>query len=471
MMTKEHLFLVFTLFHILSLNIVFAQEPTGAKAASQMRLSPDDAVALAIKNNLTLERQRIGTDTKRRASDYVWNKFLPTLNVSGGASLSSQNSTTEYDPPTMAGDKQTTDLSSTGFQAQIQAQLAINMAMFEGIKSIKMDYETGLLSLEQAKLQLERDVRKAYYNILLVEEQLKQLLESQRNAEDQARSAETQYRAGRQPELNYLQARVNADGMKPTIDRATNGLRLAKSNFAMTLGLPLDTDFELLSLWDEVRYVPLDATSLARQAKDNNPEILVQKQQLRTLMSQRKAQLYQKLTPNLSLGWTGGLSGSGSKTETDPTQGNSPQNSDVFSTNGTFTLGLSYSLMSLFPFSVDSQLVKDLDDTVKTTSIGLAQAEQGVELDIANKVYTLEQIRASIEAQRATAALAERSYSETLRAYNNGLQNLLQVNSAELQLRNARLSLYQQESDYLQGLIDLEYSIGAPFGSLSSRAE
>ncbi|MDR0383097.1 MAG: TolC family protein, partial [Spirochaetaceae bacterium] len=156
-----------------------------------MRLSPNEAVALAIKNNLTLERQRIGTDTKRRASDYVWNKFLPTLNVLGGANLDSRNSTTKNDPPSTT---MTTDSFSTGFQAQIQAQLNINMAMFEGIRSVKMDYETGLLSLEQAKLQLERDVRKAYYNILLAEEQLKQLLESQRNAEEQAISAETQYR-------------------------------------------------------------------------------------------------------------------------------------------------------------------------------------------------------------------------------------------------------------------------------------
>ncbi|MDR1256273.1 MAG: TolC family protein [Spirochaetaceae bacterium] len=468
-MTKNHLLLAFAAASILNLNAAFAQDAGPVR----MRLSPEEAVGLAIKNNLTLERQRIGTDTKRRASDYVWNQFLPTVNLSGGASLNSQNQTTKYDPPTVLTDKQTTDVFATGYQGQIQAQLNINMAMFEGIKSIKMDYEGGLLSLEQAKLQLERDVRKAYFEILLVEEQLKQLLESQRNAEDQARSAETQYRAGRQPELNYLQARVSADTMKPSIDQASNGLRLAKSNFAMTLGLPLDTDFELSNPAGEVRYVPLDPQALVRQARDNNPEILVQKQQLRTLMSQRKAQVYQKKTPNLSLGWTGGLSGSGSKSESDPAspQANSPQNSDVFSTSSTFTLGLSYSLMSLFPFSLDAQSVKDLDNNVKTASIGLTQAEQGVELDITNRVYTLEQIRSSIEAQRATAALAERSYSETLRAYNGGLQNLLQVQSAELQLRTARLNLYQQESGYLQGLIDLEYSIGAPFGSLSSRPE
>jgi outer membrane protein TolC len=112
-----------------------------------------------------------------------------------------------------------------------------------------------------------------------------------------------------------------------------------------------------------------------------------------------------------------------------------------------------------------------MDDSIKTLSISIAQAEQGTELDINNKAYSLEQIRGNIEAQRATAELAERTYTATLTAYNNGLQSLLQVQNAELQLRSTRLNLYQQESNYLQGLIDLEYAIGAPFGSLAAQSE
>jgi outer membrane protein TolC len=468
-MTRRNLlFFTFIVFQVFCLDALVAEETAG-----KMKLSPDEAVELAIKNNLTLEIQRVNTDTKKRASDYVWNKFLPTVGLSGGMNLNSQNSKTTGDFQTPGQTEQMQSVSTTGFQGQVQAQLAINFALFEGIKSLKLDYQTGLLSLEQAKLQLERDVRKAYYNIMLLEEQLKQLLESRRNAEQQAQSAESQYRAGRQPELSYLQARVNVETMKPSVDQALNGLRLAKSNFAMTLGLPLDTDFELSLPVDDTRYIPLDTRELVRQAKDSNPDILVQKQQLRTLLSQRKAQVYQKLTPNLSLGWTGSLSGNGSKTgvETNLSSTATTLNQDALSTSGAFTIGLSWTATSLLPFSVDSQSIKDMDNTIKTASISIAYAEQGVELDINNKVHSLEQIRTSIEAQRATAELAERSYNETLRAYNSGLQSLLQVQNTELQLRNARLNLYQQESNYLQGLIDLEYSIGVPFGTLMTQSE
>jgi outer membrane protein TolC len=454
-------------FQVLNLNTLFAQETDG-----KMRLSPDEAVDLAIRNNLTLEIQRAGTDTKKRASDYVWNKFLPAVSLSAGPSLNSQNSKATGDFQTPGQTEQTQATSSAGFQGQVQAQLAINFALFEGIKSLKLDYQTGLLSLEQAKSQLERDVRKSYYSIMLLEEQWKLLNESLNNAEQQRQSMESQYKAGRQPELSYLQARVNVETMKPSVDEAANGLRLAKSSFAMTLGLPLDTDFELALPVDGTRYIPLDTKDLVRQARDNNPDILVRKHQLRTLLSQRKAQVYQKMTPNLSLGWTGGLSSNGSKTGVETNLSDSiTMNQDVLSTSSAFTLMLSWTATSLLPFSVDAQAIKDLDNNIKTLSIQIALAEQSTELELNNKVYSLEQIRANIDARRAAVELAERSYNETMRAYNSGLQSLLQVQDAEEKLRTARMNLYQQESGYLQGLIELEYSIGLPFGTLMTQSE
>ncbi|MDR1363768.1 MAG: TolC family protein [Spirochaetaceae bacterium] len=449
----------------------FGQDAAPGTAQGATRISPDEAVELAVKNNLGLEQKRISVSTKQRASAYSWNKFVPTVNLSGGANINSSAADVSGDFATPSITKQSQTSASTAFQGQAQVQLAINFALFEAVNYLKMDYESGRLSLEQAKLQMERDVRKSYFNIMLLEEQVKQLKESQRNAEEQAVSAETQYRAGRQPELSYLQARVNVETMKPSIDQAVNGLRLAKSNFAMTLGLPLDTDFELFLPVESIKYFPLDMEDLVRQAKGNNPDIQVQKQQLRTLQSQRKAQVYQKWTPNLSIGWSGGFSSNDSDTGVDTNLGKTKQKQSTASTNSSITLGLSWMVSSLLPFGPDAQSIKDLDDNVKTLSIALAQAEQGSELDITNKVYSLEQIRSNIEAQRATAQLAERSYNETLRAYSNGLQSLLQAQNADLQLRNARLNLYQQESNYLQGLIDLEYSIGAPFGSLMTRAE
>ncbi|MDR1024414.1 MAG: hypothetical protein LBL56_01710, partial [Treponema sp.] len=48
-----------------------------AEAAETMRLTVDEAVKLALENNLSLQTGAIALDTKRRANDLVWNQFLP----------------------------------------------------------------------------------------------------------------------------------------------------------------------------------------------------------------------------------------------------------------------------------------------------------------------------------------------------------------------------------------------------------
>ncbi|MDR1957338.1 MAG: TolC family protein, partial [Treponema sp.] len=74
------------------------------------------------------------------------------------------------------------------------------------------------------------------------------------------------------------------------------------------------------------------------------------------------------------------------------------------------------------------------------------------------------------EAQRLTADLAERTYRLTDQAYRAGLNDLLEVQNAELELRKSRIGVLEQQFNYLNGLIDLEYAIGVPFGTLSSQA-
>ncbi|MDR1278191.1 MAG: TolC family protein, partial [Treponema sp.] len=51
-----------------------------------------------------------------------------------------------------------------------------------------------------------------------------------------------------------------------------------------------------------------------------------------------------------------------------------------------------------------------------------------------------------------------------------GLQDFNSVQNAEEALRQARMGVVAQQFSYLQGLIDLEYAIGVPFGTLSGSA-
>jgi len=95
----------------------------------------------------------------------------------------------------------------------------------------------------------------------------------------------------------------------------------------------------------------------------------------------------------------------------------------------------------------------------------------GTEIEVYNTVLSLEKTRINTKAQEETVSLAEQSFRLTEEAYRAGLQDYFQVQNAEQSLRQARVQLLEQQFNYLNGLIDLEYSLGVPFGTLSERSK
>jgi outer membrane protein TolC len=347
----------------------------------------------------------------------------------------------------------------------ITASYNFSFALIEGIKSIRLDYEAGLVTLEKARLQLERDVRKTYNQLLLLEANAALLRESFANAERRAASAEANYRAGRAPRLTWLQAQVTVENMKPSINDMENNLKALLANFAMYLGLPYNTPFELEPVPEGNLSIPLDTEELISKAAAGKPDILELQKMIQALQSQRKAQALQLRTPFIRLSW--------SLSETfspllDPWKENW-FNGDNWNKGGSFSVTLGLTLNNLFSFTKEGQGIKDVDNSFKTLNINLAQAIRGTELEIFTKVNSLEKTRTMAEAQLAAVGLAEQSYRLTEEAYRAGLSDLLEVQNAGLSLEQARLQLVTQQFNYLSDLIDLEYAIGVPFGTLSGR--
>jgi outer membrane protein TolC len=341
------------------------------------------------------------------------------------------------------------------------ATLALTSALFAGIKTIRQDYRTGLVTFEKAKVQLERDVRKAYYQMLLLEENIALLRESFSAANRRVIMARTNYEAGLVPELTWLQARVSMENMRPQIDQAESSHKLALANFAMTLGLPYDTLFELEPLKETIDFIDLDITELISKAASGKLDILELQQNILYYKSARMAQALQLWTPNLIFAWNYSPA-----FIQDPWK-DDWSDEDNWKKSGTFSITLQWKLNNLFPFTKEGQGLKDTDNQIKTANMGLAQMIRGTEIEIYNTVLSLEKTRTTAEAQRLTVEMAEQSYRLTEEAYNAGLNELLEVQNAELELRKARIGVLEQNFNYLTGLIDLEYATGVPFGTLS----
>ena len=419
-------------------------------------ITPDTAVEMAIRNNLNLESARLGLDIRRRRADMAWNNFLPGATVTG--TLFRENAATVVQMPFPV------TIPQWGMTGAFTATLDFSFALIEGMRAARLDYQAGRVSFERAKLQMEQGVRKMYNNILLLKANVDLLHESFANAERQAAIAEANFRAGMVPRLTWLQAQVAVENMKPTVNNLQNNLNVLKGNFALLLGLPFYTQFEFEPLDFFQSEIPMDLNELISRAVSQKPDIIELQANISAMQSQLRAINLQLFTPFLRLGWT--LSYMFNPI-LDPFQ-DSLFTADNWNRGGNLSITLGMNFNSLFSFTREGQQRQDLKTSLQIQNLRLAQTIREAELEVFTTLASLENILATIDAQRAAVDLAEESFRLTEEAYRAGLQELQAVQGAALALDQARLQLLTQQFNFLNDLIDLEYAIGVPFGTLSS---
>ena len=421
-----------------------------------LRLTVEEAVSTAREGNLGLVSPRIAAEGKRRADALALNNFLPTVDVSGTLGRWNKEQSTYVFTPMPSE----VALPRWSLSASFSTQLMLNLALFEGVKSLRADYEAGLISYSQAETRLERDVRKSFYNLLLMEENMRLMEEQIEAARRRWEQARANYRAGTAPELSMLQAQVAFENLKPALEEMSIGYRSARDAFAMTLGLPRGVEVVPVGRI-EPAYAKLDTEALISSGLSSRLDIQSLVKSIESLQIAETALKYRLWTPSLILGWN-----------LDPSFSGDPWEDDLFDPDlwsqrsGMFRATLSLRLNGLFPFTQDGQQLADMRDQRESLRASLAQALRGAEMEIDGLVRRLEKSRTSHAALELNASLAERAYRLSEEAYAAGAADLLDVQNAELELRKARLELLKEDYTYVTGLLDLEYAVGARFGSL-----
>ncbi|HTX72876.1 MAG TPA: TolC family protein [Rectinemataceae bacterium] len=442
---------------------------------SSLSLDADHAVSLALDRNLALASSRIDTAEKKVKADNAWNALLPSVDV--GATLAHWNkaqtgSIIQGVNPVGGGvyDQlfyQSYTAPSWALSASISAQLVLNAALFEGMRGLKLDYEAGTISYDQARRQLERDVRKSFYSLLLLQENMKLMQDNIDAAKLRVDQAEANYKAGLVPELSLLQARVAWENMKPSLEQMRIGYAAALDAFTMTLGLPRGTGIELVGSIDPV-YENVSADSLISTRVGERLDIQSLVKTLETLDSAQKAMKLQLWSPSLILGWNADPTFMGDPFKDDLTKGASGTTGGAWQQiSGMFRATLSFRLNGLLPQSREAQGLRDMRDSIEKTRAGLAQAIRGSQVEIDSIVRTLQKSRDSRVALELNADLAKRAYDLSEDAYRAGAKDLLEVQQAELELRTAQLQVLTEKFNYVTGLLDLEYAVNLPFGTLS----
>ncbi len=436
---------------------LFAQNPG---AANPMTLTLDQAVSLALENNIQLQSAAVDVRMKKRARDNAWNVFIPNIQATGTlarTNMGTVDQTLAYlNPITMQPESASFSIDLEEADrwraiAGLNISLNINLALFEGLKATRQNYESGIIDWNKAQKQTEQNVKKAFYGLLLQEESLALMRDKLVTAEKRLEQTSVNWKNGLVPELAYLQAQLGVETQKPQIMEAELSLVQQRSLFAFLLGLPVGTEVQL-SGSIEPAILEVDADQLIREHMHNRFDLASLRKNIELVNTQLRATQLQRYTPSISLSQS-----------FSPTLGNIRDNwlqSDNWKdSSGAFSLTLAFNISNLLPFSSSSIGLKDTRDNLQKLDLATKLTLHNAELEIRNLVKKLDKNRASLSVMEMNVAIAEKAYRLTEQGYRAGTIEYLDLKDAENTMMQAKIGMLSERFNYLSTVLDLESAL------------
>jgi outer membrane protein TolC len=423
--------------------LLFALSRLGAQSGERT-LDVDEAVRIALEKNLSLRRNAIDLDGKKRAADRSWNSFIPS--VTAGALISHPSSLTGAIPA--AQNTWTPALS-------VSTSLSLSISVIDTIKKTRADYETGLLTYEQARRELELQVRRLFYQILLLESNKELAARSLESAQARYEQSAAFARSGQAPRLEEMSARVDMENQRPSLRNAETLYENALDSLKTLLDIPRE---EALTLSGSLRYGDkgvLNETAWSELgiAGGDSLDTAVLQQSIRSLEAQRKAARNGAYVPSLKLSWN-----------SSPLYSiNGKQWNDA---SGSFSVSLGLSLDNFLPWSQAKTQIDSLNDSIRSVEIQLSETLRNNESNIAQYRRTIEQTQETIAALILNVELAESSYAMYEEAYRNGAADYQQLRDAGDSLLQAQNRVQQEQYNLILAILDLEKELGLPFGTI-----
>ena len=427
---------------ILALALAAAAAGTVPVAADPISL--DGAVKLALEKNLSLQRAAIDLLGRKRISDNAWGVLVPSTSFSTGLTRTPNQS---YNSLGVNFDPTWSQTASAGLSLTIPASLFTNLAQAQ------LAYQTGTLSYDTARRTLEKNVRLAFGSLLLEEENIKLSQQNIDNKQQAYNDTQTKYKNGLASDLDVLSAQVAVETLKPTLQRLRTTYINDLGQFKVLLGIPTGQDVALEGSLDEEIEKNLLLDSLDQKASAS-PDVRSAEQSLRAAQLSLDSTRLSSWLPTTSFSWTGvparALT-SGAKWA---------------DTTGALSLQLSYSLDSFFWWTTASGDVASAEDTLKSSESQLEETKTNSALTRENDIRLIRQAVESLATQRLNLALAQKTYDLTSDAYQRGTKDLLTLQDSEGDLSQAHYDLLSQRYTLISAVLDLEYELNLPFGTL-----
>lgn len=397
---------------------------------------------MAKKNNVSVARGKITLDAVARAKAHSWNSVSPSASVSASSSI----------PVDSLSDTESKYTASYGVSASVSVSLSGNL--FTSMNAAKIAYESGKLTFDDAVKSVELSVREAFYGLLYEKENIVLQEKNLEIAKTQYNNNLAKYNQGRLSEIDVLSAEVNYKSKIPTVESARTTFLNDLASFKQTLGLSLDEEVELDGSLDDL----INLNEITVDEKNVQSSSI---KQLEYKIASAKNSVMDKrfsaFSPSLkaSLDWS-------DRSWYVGYDGTAPDAQK----SASISLSATIPLDGVLPWSARNDAIDTAKDTLKDLELQLENEKKNLTRTVMSSLRSIKQSQESIKYKQANVKLAQKTYDMTAEAYNRGAKDLLTLQNANTSLLNAQVSLKSETLTLIKAILNLENTIGIPFGTL-----
>ncbi|MCD7970160.1 MAG: TolC family protein [Alistipes sp.] len=433
--------------------VALAQDPYVYGSPRTLELTLDQAIEIALDENPTIQIAELEIEKQTYVRKETIGNHLPQLSVAGQYSRAIKKSDmgggVSFDP-----DNTVTVVTS------------LNVPLFAPTiyKTLKLNEEQMRAAVEDARgsrITLANAVKKAYYNILLAQESLDVLRVSEANLQSTVDETKLKFDNGLASEYDYITADVQLSNLKPSIIQTETSIEIAKKLLKMYMGIPLD--FEIVVVGDLNTLSEEDHTMAYNYYGENiseNSELRSMDIQVEVLKRQLEVSKMSRM-PSLAAFGTYNLTGRDPVSLGSLTGGTS-SGSDNFFWNHPVSVGLTLSI-PIFSGLTNKNREKQIKYSISQTRLQRDYLEETTKVEVSTALNEIITAEATMIANKATIQQAQKGYDISRTRYDNGVGTMLEVNSAEVALTQARLNYNQAVYDYLSAQADYERIIGIDY--------
>jgi len=415
-----------------------------AEPQDTLRLTIDKALEIAMSDNLNIKI----ADAELERVDYLkkenWYMLLPSVN--GSAQYTNNILKPVFFSDFFPGGKM--EVGSTHSYAvggTMQVPL-LSFALYKNIELSELEIKSALESARTTKIDLVAQVKNSFYGIIMINESLKVLEQSYKNAMESANNIKNMYEKGLASEYDKIRSEVAARNIMPTLTQARNGLELAKMQLKILLSLKMDTPIAVegsFSIFEnEINNFQRDLSfTFDMNSSLKSMEIQLEK------MSKNFELIHSQRLPMLA-----GFANYQLQMQ-----------SNEFSFNkawsNSFAMGISLQIPIFNKLSV-SMKEKQTQVVIRKMEYQRDLLRENLSLSAQNSINEMTRAKIQLESDKEAARQAKKGYEIAKVRYSTGVGTVLELNDTEVALTRSQLNLNQTLYDFLKARNEFERVLG-----------